>query len=229
MNIATININRKRLLLFSILALIIVLITIFLLIVCSLPQLPDKLHDLALSTPTKIYSDSGELIIVLSNREEVKLSQVSPHFINAILAMEDTDFYKHHGLNKKGLLRALFTHIKTMRRSGGGSGITQQLAKNMFFTFDYSWSRKIKDMLLACQMEQRYSKDEILEAYCNQIDLGANSFGIEQASQTYFAKHADELTLAEAAFLANLTRWPTRYNPYLNFDVAKKRFFQGGT
>jgi len=199
------------------------LVAIFFAIVLSLPQLPDRLQDLGLSTPTEIYSDSGELIIVLANRQEVKLSQISPHFINAILAMEDTDFYKHHGLNKKGLLRAIFNNLIRFRRSGGGSSITQQLAKNMFFSFDRSWRRKMKDALVACQMERRYSKDQILEAYCNQIDFGSNAFGIEQASQTYFAKHADELTLAEAAFLANIPRWPTHYNPYRNFDIAKKR------
>ncbi len=215
--------NKKRIYIFSTIALILIFFTIFILFVLTLPQLPDQLHDLSLSTPTEIYSDSGELIIVLANRQEVKLSQISPHFIDAILAMEDTEFHKHHGLNKKGLLRAIFTHLITMKRSGGGSSITQQLAKNLYFTFDRSWSRKIKDALLACQIEQRYSKNEILEAYCNQIDMGSNSYGVEQASQTYFAKHADELTLAEAAFLSNLTRWPTRYNPYRNYDDAKER------
>ncbi|MBC8183218.1 PBP1A family penicillin-binding protein [candidate division KSB1 bacterium] len=215
--------NKKRIYIFSAIALILIFLTIFLLFVLTLPQLPEQLHDLSLSTPTEIYSDSGELIIVLANRQEVKLSQISSHFINALLAMEDTEFFKHHGLNKKGLLRAIFTHLITMKRSGGGSSITQQLAKNMYFSFDRSWSRKIKDALLACQIEERYSKNEILEAYCNQIDMGSNSYGIEQASQTYFAKHADELTLAEAAFLSNLTRWPTRYNPYRNYDIAKER------
>jgi len=217
------TISKKRVLVGSLLIAIIVLVIFFFLIVFSLPQLPGKLQDLVLSTPTEIYSDTGELIIVLSNREEVKLSQISPHFINAILAIEDTEFYKHHGLNKKGLLRALFNHFIRFRRSGGGSGITQQLAKNMYFSFSRSWRRKIKDALLACQMERRYSKDEILEAYCNQIDFGSNSFGVEQAAQTYFAKHADELTLAEAAFLANIPRWPTHYNPYLNFDITRER------
>jgi 1A family penicillin-binding protein len=217
------NLNKKRLFLFSSIILFLILITLFFLFVLTLPQLPDQLHDLSLSTPTEIYSDNGELIIVLANRQEVKLNQISQYFIDAILAMEDTEFLSHHGLNKKGLLRAIFTHLVTMKRSGGGSSITQQLAKNMYFTFDRSWSRKIKDALLACQIEQRYSKNEILEAYCNQIDMGSNSYGIEQASQTYFAKHADELTLAEAAFLANLTRWPTRYNPYRNYDIAKER------
>jgi 1A family penicillin-binding protein len=217
------TISKKRVLLGFSLFIVLLLSVIFLLITFSLPQLPDKLNELALSTPTELYSDTGELILVLTNREEVKLSQISRHFINAILSMEDTEFYQHHGLNKKGLLRALFDHFIRFRRSGGGSSITQQLAKNLYFSFERSWSRKFKELLLACQMEQHYSKDEILEAYCNQIDFGSNSYGVEQAAQTYFAKHADELTLPEAAFLANIPRWPTNYNPYLNFDITKER------
>jgi len=199
------------------------LIVLFFRLVLTLPQLPEQLRDLALSTPSEIYSDSGELILVLTNRQEVRLSQISPYFVQAILAMEDAQFYRHHGINKKGLVRALFNHFIRWRRAGGGSSITQQLAKNLYFSFERSWGRKVRELLLACQMEQRYSKEEILEAYCNQIDFGSNAFGIEQASQTYFAKHADELTLAEAAFLANLPRWPSRYNPYLNFEIAKER------
>lgn len=217
------TISKKRVIFSSLLLVLILLLVIFFLIAFSLPQLPDKLNELALSTPTQIYSDTGELILVLTNREEVKLSQVSQHFINAILAMEDTEFYQHHGLNKKGLIRAIFNHFIRFRRSGGGSSITQQLAKNLYFSFERSWSRKVKELLLACQMEQHYSKDEILEAYCNQIDFGSNAFGVEQAAQTYFAKHADELTLPEAAFLANIPRWPTQYNPYLNFDITRER------
>ena len=217
------TISKKRVLFGFTLIVVLILFVIFLLITFSLPQLPDKLSELALSTPTEIYSDTGELIIVLTNREEVKLSQISQHFINAILAMEDTEFYQHHGLNKKGLIRALIHHFVLFRRSGGGSSITQQLAKNLYFSFERSWSRKFKELLLACQMEQHYSKDEILEAYCNQIDFGSNAYGVEQASQTYFAKHADELTLPEAAFLANIPRWPTHYNPYLNYEITKER------
>ncbi|NOZ60673.1 MAG: PBP1A family penicillin-binding protein [Calditrichaeota bacterium] len=218
-----INLNKRKIIVASTGIVVLILLVIFLLIAFSLPRLPENLHNMALSTPTEIYADNGELILSLTNRQPVPLSQISPYFVKAILSMEDTDFFKHHGWNKKGLLRAIFLHLKTLRRQGGGSSITQQLAKNMFFTFDRSWSRKFKELLIACQIETRYSKDEILEAYCNQIDFGSNSFGVEQASQTYFAKHADELNLAEAAFLANLTRWPTRYNPYLNFDIAKER------
>lgn len=219
-----ISTSKKKWILFGTLgAIILALIVVFFIIVFSLPQLPDKIQDLSLSSPTEIYSDTGELIIVLSNRMSIKLSQISPYFINAILAMEDAEFYKHHGLNKKGLLRAVFEHLTTFKPSGGGSSISQQLAKNMFFTFDRSWNRKMKDMLLACQLERRYSKEEILEAYCNQIDFSSNSYGIEQASQTYFAKHADELTLAEASFLANIPRSPNNYNPYRNIELTKKR------
>ncbi|MDZ7264302.1 MAG: PBP1A family penicillin-binding protein [candidate division KSB1 bacterium] len=199
------------------------LLTMFLLFILTLPQLPNQLRDLALSSPTEIYADNGELIIMLTNRQEVALAKISPYFVKAIMAMEDTDFFRHHGWNKRGLLRAIFNHLILFRRAGGGSSITQQLAKNMFFSFERDVKRKLKDMLLACQMETRFTKEEILEAYCNQIDFGSNAFGVEQASQTYFGKHADELTLAEAALLANLPNMPSRYNPYQNFELARKR------
>jgi len=193
-------IDKRRIWLIAIAIALLLFIIIFLLFVFTLPQLPAKISELSLSTPTEIYSDSGELIISLANRQEVRLSQISPHFINAILAMEDTDFYKHQGLNKRGLLRALFQHLSTLRKSGGGSSITQQLAKNMFFSFDYSWSRKIKDALLACQMEQRYSKQEILEAYCNQIDLGANSFGVSRRRKPILPNTPMNSTLRKPPF-----------------------------
>ncbi len=116
-----------------------------------------------------------------------------------------------------------FLNIRYGRIMGGGSSITQQLAKNLFFSFKQTWSRKIREALVAVQMEKRYTKDEILEAYCNMIYFGANAFGVEKAAQVYLGKHADELTLAEASFLANLPRSPANYNPYENFDVAKNR------
>ena len=94
---------------------------VFFLIVLSLPQLPERLHDLSLTTPTEIFSETGELIVALTNRDEVKLNQISPHFINAILAMEDTEFYTHHGLNKKGLIRAFMEAGVTVLSPGCGS------------------------------------------------------------------------------------------------------------
>jgi len=202
---------------------IIILLILFFRLVLSLPQLPERLHEIELSSPTEIYSDSGELITVLANRQSIKLDQVSKHFLNAIIAMEDEGFYGHHGINKKGILRSIFTNLRHWRIVAGGSSITQQLAKNLFFSFDRNWGRKFKEMLVAMQMERRYSKEEILESYCNQVYFGANAYGVEVAAQTYFAKHADELSLAEAAFLANLPRWPSHYNPYENFDIARDR------
>lgn len=213
----------KRFLFLILIILLSVLIIIFISILFSLPRLPEDLHDIELSSPTEIYSDTGELVAVLSDRQSVKLSQISDYFLKAILAMEDAEFYKHHGINKKGLLRAVFTNLRHLRIVEGGSSITQQLVKNLFFSFERQWSRKIKEMLVAIQMEQQFSKEEILESYCNQIYFGSNAYGIELASQIYFAKHADELSLAEAAFLANLPRWPSHYNPYQNFDIAKQR------
>ncbi|MDZ7723961.1 MAG: transglycosylase domain-containing protein [candidate division KSB1 bacterium] len=106
----------------------------------------------------------------------------------------------------------------------GGSTITQQLSKNLFFTFERSILRKFQELFVTLQIEQQFSKDAILEAYVNQIDFGSGIYGIELASQTYFSKHADELTLAEASMLAGIPpRWPSRYNPYRHPDVARER------
>ncbi|MEE4311435.1 MAG: PBP1A family penicillin-binding protein [candidate division KSB1 bacterium] len=189
----------------------------------SLPQLPEHLDDILLSSPTEIYSDNGELVSVLHNRQPVQYENISNHFINAVVAMEDAQFFNHHGWNKRGILRSLLLNLRRGRIVAGGSSISQQLAKNLFFSFERSWNRKIKEMLVAVQMERRYSKKELLESYCNQIYFGSNAYGIELASQTYFAKHADELNLAEAAFLANLPNWPSRYNPYIDSTLVKTR------
>ncbi len=215
--------NLKKISVYTFIILLFVFVIMFLKIIFSLPRLPDNLNQIALSNPTEIFSDSGELISVLSNRQIVALDQISDDFKNAIMAMEDGEFRSHHGLNKKGIVRAMLSNVRHLRIITGGSSITQQLAKNLFFSFDRVWGRKLKEMLVAMQMERRYTKDDILESYCNQIYFGSNAYGIELAAQTYFAKHADELTLAESAFLANLPNWPTQYNPYKNYNLAKKR------
>lgn len=188
-----------------------------------LPRIPDDLNKIALSSPTKIYADDGQLIKMLSNRQVVPLEQISSAFIYATLALEDDNFYHHHGLSKRGLVRALLSNLKAGRVTEGGSTITQQLAKNLFFSFKRSWLRKIQELFVTLQIEQQFSKDEILEAYINQIDFGSGIYGVELAAQTYFSKHADELTLAEASMLAGIPRWPARYNPYSHLDVAKER------
>ena len=188
-----------------------------------LPRIPDNLNDIALSNPTTIYADDGQIIKVLANRQVVHIDQISPLFLNAIIAIEDDNFYSHHGFSKRSFLRAMWINLKNFKVEQGGSTITQQLAKNLFFSFDKSPLRKVKELFVALQMERQFTKNEILEAYVNQIDFGSGIYGIELASQTYFAKHADELTLAESAMLAGIPNSPGWYNPYRYFENARNR------
>lgn len=199
-------------------------LALFFLVICfRLPQIPSDLNRIAQSHPTHIYSDRGQVIKVLANRQVVPLEMVSRNFLNAIMAIEDAEFYHHHGFSKKSFLRAMWNNLKSGRIRQGGSTITQQLAKNLFFSFDRSWWRKIKEALVAFQVEQQFSKDAILEAYVNQIDFGSGIYGIELAAQNYFSCHSDELSLAQAALIAGIPRWPYRYNPYQNPTVSKER------
>ncbi|MBN2411058.1 PBP1A family penicillin-binding protein [candidate division KSB1 bacterium] len=201
----------------------ILLCTGLLILVLRLPQIPSDLNLIASSNPTVIYADDGQVVKTLTNRQVVSLDQISPDFINAIIALEDANFYKHHGISKRSLLRATLVNLKSMRVREGGSTISQQLAKNLFFSFDRTWTRKIKDFFVALQVEQQFSKDDIIEAYINQIDFGSGIYGVEMAAQTYFSRHADELTLAQSAMLAGIPRSPYRYNPYQNEDIALGR------
>ncbi len=192
-------------------------------LVRHLPQIPDDLNLIATKNPTVIYADNGQIVKTLTNRQVISYEEIPQDFIHAMLALEDVHFFKHNGLNKAGLLRALFVNVKRGKISEGGSSITQQLAKNLFFTFDRTWTRKVKEILITLQIEQQFSKTEILEAYINQIDFGSGIFGLEMAAQIYFSKHADELTLPECALLAGIPRSPNRYNPYKKDEFALQR------
>jgi len=208
---------------FALIVLGVLLLGVALYALMRLPQIPDDLNQIALSTPTKIYADDGRLVKTLSNRQIVSLEQISDSIIRAVLVLEDDAFYSHHGISKRGLLRALLANLKVGRIAQGGSTISQQLSKNLFFTFERSYLRKIQEFFVTLQIEQQFSKDDILEAYLNQIDFGSGIYGIELAAQTYFSKHSDELTLAESAMLAGIPRWPARYNPHKYPDIAKER------
>ncbi len=200
-----------------------VLGVVFLHVSKQLPQLPDSLDEIAMSPPTEIYAADGSIITVLGGLQQMPLSRMSPYFLNAVIAVEDKNFWTHHGLDKVALLRAMYRNVLSGRIVQGGSTITQQLGKNMFFSTRRDWQRKIRDMLLALQIEQRFSKEEILAAYCNQSYFGGRAFGVEAAAQTFFSKHADRLTLAEASLLAGLPNSPSRNNPYVNLKAAKAR------
>lgn len=189
----------------------------------DLPQLPDSLEKINLSLPTEIYSSEGSVIKVLGQRHPVSLEEISPRFTEAMIATEDSRFYSHSGVDHIGLTRAMLRNIRDMRVSQGGSTITQQLSKNLFFSFERKWVRKIKELMIALQIEATFSKDEILEAYCNQVYFGSGAYGVEDASLVYFGKRAKDLTLLQAALLAGLPNSPNNANPFNNFERAMSR------
>ena len=156
------------------------------------------------------------------NENWINLEDISPHLINATLAIEDKKFYKHHGFDFLRILKSLYINFKSGQNLQGASTITQQYAKNLFLTFDKTWSRKIQEAWLTIRLETHYSKNELLEGYLNTINYGG-IFGIENASHYYFGKSASELTLAEASILAGIPKSPAYYSPLANEDAAKNR------
>lgn len=189
----------------------------------ELPRLPKTLDEISLHVPTEIFDDKGEVLIVLGGINRVPLEAVSSNFKKAILSAEDKNFFSHHGIDKAALLRAVLNNISAGRVVQGASTITQQLTKNLFFSFERTFQRKLFELLIALQFEAAFSKEEILEVYCNQIYFGAGAYGVEDASRTYFGKHASELSISEASLLAGIPKSPTFYNPFRNPENAKKR------
>lgn len=156
-------------------------------------------------------------------RTTIPLNQIPVDLRSAVMAIEDTDFYNHWGINLRAIARATAANILAGHVVQGGSTLTQQLAKTIFLTRQKSFGRKFKEMLLTLQIEYRYSKDEILQLYLNQIYFGGGAYGVEAAARLYFDKHAQELNLAECALLAGLIRSPNRYSPANNADIARDR------
>ncbi len=175
---------------------------------------------------TQIFDRNGELLYEIfadENRIPVDLVDLPPHVYQAAVSIEDKNFYRHFGFDLSGITRALLTNLQGGRLEGG-STITQQLVKNALLTRERSISRKIKEVVLSVFTEVLYSKEEILEMYLNYISYGGTSVGIEAAAQSYFSKHAYELTLAEAALLAGLPQAPSYYSPFgSNGERAKER------
>jgi len=190
----------------------------------DLPTL-DALEQYSPSLVTTLYSDEDEPFAAFFEQRRilVSLNKVPPYLIEALLATEDTRFYSHRGIDPRGIARALLTNLRTLRRAEGGSTITQQLAKVLFLTPEKSLARKMKEILLAFQIEREYPKDKILEMYFNQIYFGHGAYGVEAAAQTYFGKSVDELNLAEAAMLAGLPRAPNTYSPIVDKERARRR------
>ena len=194
---------------------------------CAFWGLPDtdNLSSLNLIAATHVYDVNNKLISKLfeENRVVVTLNNVSAYVPQAIIANEDSRFFNHFGIDPIGIIRAAVVNITQGGIVEGGSTITQQLAKNLFLTQEQTFTRKIKEMILSIIIERKFSKQEILQAYLNQVYFGEGAYGIESASQLYFGKRADELTLAESAMLAGLPRGPSLYSPYIDPAAAMTR------
>ncbi|WP_338999759.1 transglycosylase domain-containing protein [Fusobacterium animalis] len=191
----------------------------------ELPNMQSMVEDYKPQMATTIYDKNNKVVDTLSveAREVVKLEDVSPYIKDAFLSIEDKQFYSHHGLNFKGIARAVITTFLKGRATQGGSSITQQLAKNAFLTPEKTFSRKVKEAILTYQIERTYTKDEILERYLNEIYYGSGSYGIKNAAEQYFKKDVKDLNIAESALLAGIPNRPTKYDPNRNLENALHR------
>ncbi len=173
---------------------------------------------------TKVYSQDGRVIgeFFIEKRVVVPIEKMPRHLIHAFLAAEDHKFFEHEGISYTGIFRAFYKNLLAGKVVQGGSTITQQLAKS-FLGPERKLSRKIREVIMAYRIEKHLTKDEILNLYLNQIYFGNGAYGIETASEAYFGKNVEDLDLAESAMLAGLPKAPTRYSPYANFTLAKKR------
>lgn len=220
------RVRNRALIAFSFLCLIILSIYFFYnSIIKDLPK-PNKLITRDQVVTTKIYDRNGELLYKIyrnQNRTLVGLEEIPLALQQATIAIEDNDFYSHPGFTLKGITRAAFNTI-FRRKLQGGSTITQQLVKTTLLTPERTLTRKVKELILAIQVEAYFSKDEILQMYLNEVGYGGATYGAEEATQVYFGKSVKELNLAEAALLAGLPQAPTQFSPFGAYPhLAKKR------
>ncbi|MDQ0268458.1 transglycosylase domain-containing protein [Cytobacillus purgationiresistens] len=178
-----------------------------------------------LEQSTIIYDKDGDPAASLAtNRTEgVSVNALPGHIKNAVIAIEDERFYQHNGFDIKGIGRAFFNNIFAGRITGGGSTVTQQLAKNALLTTEQTYRRKIEELFLAVEIEKKYEKDDILQMYLNQVYFGSGAWGIESAANKYFSKTVSQLTISESAMLAGLLQSPSYLDPYKNYEGAMKR------
>jgi penicillin-binding protein 1A len=177
------------------------------------------------SIATTLYSDQDEPFASFYEQRRIliPLAQIPAELKQAVLAVEDSRFYQHRGLSPRAILRATVMNLLARRKLQGGSTITQQLARVLFLTPEKSFTRKIKEALLAAEIEKHYTKDKILELYFNQVYFGHGAYGVEAAAQTYFQKSASRVTLAEAAMIAGLPSAPNRFSPIIDAARARRR------
>ncbi len=190
----------------------------------DLPQIRG-LEDFTPSGVTRIYSADSTILaeLYIEKREPIAFAQIPPALVSALVAVEDQRFFSHSGIDLKGILRAVVKDITAGKFVEGGSTITQQLAKTLFLTPRKSVVRKLKEALLAFQLERRYTKQEILELYLNQVYLGSGAYGVKAAARKFFNKTPDQLTVPECALIAGMPKSPSRYSPLVNSDLALTR------
>jgi len=189
---------------------------------------PAKLNSRQVIESTKIFDRTGDHLLYEIHGEEkrtqISFADMGDVIKAATISAEDQSFYQHHGIYFKSILRAAIYDLMGRHLGQGGSTITQQLIKQTVLTNEKTFERKVKEVILALELEQRFSKDQILEMYLNQIPYGSNAYGVQAAAQTFFGKNAKDLSLPEAALIASLPQAPTYYSPYgSNTDDLKTR------
>jgi len=202
-------------------------ISIFAYFAKDLPD-PEKIAERITIESTKIYDRTGKIILYDVHGEEkrtiIPFEEIPDYVKNATIIAEDNNFYHHFGIDFKGIIRSFIANLTNKKISQGGSTITQQFIKNAILTPERTYTRKIKEAILSIQMEMKYSKDEILNFYLNQVPYGSSAYGIEAAAQTFFNKNAKDLTLAESTIIISLTNATTYYSPYgSHFEELKAK------
>jgi len=192
-------------------------ITVFIYYAKDLPR-PERFTERLSFQGTKIYDRTGQVLLYEIYGEEkriiVPLEKVPKFLQEAIIATEDADFYNHFGIDFKGIARSILVNLRIWKPTYGGSTISQQLIRSTFLNLEKTAERKIREVILTLELERRYSKNQILEWYLNQIPFGSNAYGVEAASQTFFNKSVSDISLAEAAILAALIKAPSLFSPY---------------
>ena len=193
-------------------------------ILSDIPSI-DKLDEYTPSLTTYVYDINNQVIAEFSveKRAMLPLSKIPVDMQNAVIAMEDRNFFRHWGISPRGIMRAQLRNIVAHRRAAGGSTITQQLSRGIFLKPEKSYVRKIKEIVLALQIERNFSKPEILALYLNQIFFGHGVYGVQSASKLYFGKDVGEMTLGECALLTGLIPSPGNYSPFISPETARQR------
>jgi len=192
---------------------------------------PEVFTERQLAQSTKIYDKTGEVLLYEIYGEEKRtwtsLNKIPEHLQEAVIATEDANFYKHIGIDFKGIMRSILINLEIGKLSAGGSTIPQQLIRSTFLTLEKTIERKFREIILSIELNRRYSKEKILEWYLNQVPFGQNAYGVEAAAQTYFNKNISDISIAESAILASLIQAPYRYSPYganKDFLLARKDY-----